>query len=150
MAGPSGSGPVYVGACSTSDYFPTVAAALALHVPSDDRPLDGISLLLLIDGDMQKRGKRIAFQTPDGGVRGIHSRLGSPDHALIGDRYKFLSFLDEERIGDDMLFDLAVDPGEQHNLVTDLPELAASMKRELQEWDDSCSRSEKGADYRTG
>ena len=80
----------------------------------------------------------------------MRSRLGSPDHALIGDRYKFRSYLDEERIRDDMLFDLAVDPGERHNLVADLPELAASMKRELQAWDASCARSEQGADYRTG
>ena len=136
--------------CSTSDYFPTVAAALGLDVPPDDRPVDGISLLPLIDGRMQKRGKHIAFQTPDRGERGMRRRLGSPDHALIGDRYKFLSYLDEERIGEDILFDLAVDPGERHNLVADLPDLAAAMKRELQAWDDSCSRSEQGADYRTG
>ncbi len=136
--------------CSTSDYVPTVAAALGLDVPSDDRPVDGISLLSLVDGGMQKRGKRIAFQTPDSGERGMQSRLGSPDHALIGDRYKFLSYLDQERVGDDMLFDLAVDPGERHNLVADLPELAASMKRELQAWDDSCSQSEPGTDYPTG
>ena len=136
--------------CSTSDYFPTVAAALGLDEPSDDRPVDGISLLPLINGDMQKRGKRIAFQTPDGAERGAQSRLGSPDHALIGDRYKFLSYLDEDRTGDDMLFDLAVDPGERHNLVSGRPELAASLKAELEAWDDSCLRSEQGVDYRTG
>ncbi len=136
--------------CSTSDYFPTVASALGLDVPADDRPLDGISLLPLVDGDMRRRGKRIAFQCPDGGERGMQSRLGSPDHALIGDRYKFLSHLDEDRIADDMLFDLAADPGERHNLVADLPELAASMKSELKEWDESCSLSDQGEDYPAG
>lgn len=136
--------------CSTSDYFPTVAAALGLSLPADDRPVDGMSLLPLIDGDMQRRGRRIAFQCPDGGERGALSRLGSPDHALIGDRYKFLSYLDEERSSEDMLFDLAVDPGERHSLVEELPELAASMRSELKEWDASCSRSEQGEDYQTG
>ncbi len=136
--------------CSTSDYFPTVASALGLSVPAASRPMDGIDLMPLIEGRMQRRGKRIAFQTPTGGDRGTASRLGSPDHALIGDRYKFLSYLDEERGAEDMLFDLAVDPGERHNLVDRLPEMAASMKGELSEWDASCSRSHEGRDYRTG
>ena len=136
--------------CSTSDYFPTVAAALGVRGPSDSRPMDGINLMPLIDGTMQRRGKRIGFQTPDGGKRGRESRLGSPDHALIGDRYKFLSYLDDQRIEEDMLFDLSVDPGERHNLVEELPELAASMKSELTEWNASCSRSEEGLDYPAG
>ena len=136
--------------CSTSDYLPTVAAAQGQSVPSDDRPVDGISLLPLLDGDMQRRGKRIAFQCPDRGERGRQSRLGSPDHALIGDRYKFLSYLNEERSGEDMLFDLALDPGERDNLVRSLPELAALLKSELREWDESCSRSDQGADYPSG
>lgn len=136
--------------CSTSDYLPTVADVLGLEVPSDGRPLDGISLQPLMDGKMQHRGSNIAFQTPSGGERGMQSRLGSPDHALIGDRYKFLSYLDEGRAAEDMLFDLAVDPGERHNLVQELPDLAASMKRELETWNDSCERSEQGEDYPSG
>ena len=136
--------------CSTSDYFPTVAAALGLDLPSDDQPVDAISLLALVDGRIRQRGKRIAFQTPDRDERGKQSRPGSPDHALIGDHYKFLAYLDPARIGEDMLFDLAVDPGERHNLVAELPGLAASMNSELMEWDVSCSRSERGEDYGTG
>lgn len=136
--------------CSTSDYLPTVADILGLEVPSDGRPVDGISLQPLIDGKMQNRDSNIAFQTPSGGERGMQSRLGSPDHALIGDRYKFLSYLDEGRAAEDMLFDLAVDPGERHNLVQELPDLAASMKRELEAWDDSCKRSDQGEDYASG
>ena len=133
--------------CSTCDYFPTVAAVLAAELTGDGRPIDGVSLLPLIDGDMKRRGTPIGFQCPDGGEPGMRNRLGSPDHALIGDRYKFLSYLDEKRASGDMLFDLAVDPGERHNLVGALPELAASMKRELQEWDASCMRSDNGEDY---
>lgn len=136
--------------CSTSDYLPTVAAALGLSGPADSRPMDGISLMPLIEGTMQRRGTRIGFQTPDGGEGGRENRLGSPDHALTGDRYKFLSYLDDARIEEDMLFDLAVDPGERHNLVEELPEMAASMKSELSEWDASCSRSEGGLDYPAG
>ncbi len=133
--------------CSTSDYLPTVASALGLSASADSRPIDGVDLIPLIDGRMQRRGKPIAFQTPDSGDRGREGRLGSPDHALIGDRYKFLSYLDERRMAEDMLFDLAVDPGERHDLGDSLPRMAASMRRELSAWDESCRRSEEGLDY---
>lgn len=112
--------------------------------------MDGINLVALIDGTMQGRGKRIGFRTPDGGERGRENRLGSPDHALIGDRYNLLACLDDERIEEDMLFDLAVDPGERHNLVEELPELVASMKSELKDWNASCLRNEEGLDYPAG
>ena len=132
---------------STCDYFPTIAEVLGLDVPGDGRPIDGVSLLSLIAGEMEDRGSPIGFQCPDSGERGLSARLGSPDHALIGDRYKLLSFLDEERSGADMLFDIALDPGERHNLVEELPELAAEMKQYLLDWDASCARSDAGADY---
>ena len=135
---------------STCDYFPTIAEVLGLDVPGDGRPIDGVSLLPLIAGEMEDRGSPIAFQCPDSGERGLSARLGSPDHALIGDRYKLLSFLDEERSGADMLFDIALDPGERHNLVEELPELAAEMKQYLLDWDASCARSDAGADYPSG
>ena len=136
--------------CSTSDYFPTVAAVLGLEPSPDGRPMDGTSLLPLIDGEMERRDKRIAFQCPDNNQQAVRSRLGSPDHALIGDRYKFLSYLDEKRADQDMLFDLAADPGERHNLVAELPDLAAEMRTELQDWDASCARSDAGDDYPFG
>ena len=136
--------------CSTSDYFPTVAAALGMEGSQDGRPMDGINLLPLIDGAMERRGKRIAFQCPDNGERSVLSRLGSPDHALIGDRYKFLSYLDKERADEDMLLDLAADPGERNKRVAELPDLAAEMRSELKDWDASCARSGAGEDYASG
>ncbi len=136
--------------CSTCDYFPTVAAVLGVDQPDDDRPVDGVNLLPLIDGAMERRERPIAFQTPDSGEGGMTSRFGSPDHALIGNRYKLLSFLDEERADQDMLFDLAVDPGERDNLVENLPDVAAAMKAELRQWDASCARSAAGEDYPEG
>ncbi len=136
--------------CSTSDYFPTVAEVVGHDIASESRPYDGISLLPLIEGGMQERSRPIAFQTPNRNEQAVISRLGSPDHALIDNRYKFLSYLDMERTADDMLFDLAVDPGERHNLVEDLREVAQSMKSELNSWDESCLRSAQGEDYPDG
>ena len=104
----------------------------------------------LIEGKMSTRPKPIAFQTPGNDDRGKTQRLGSPDHALIGNRYKFRSCLDETRNGEDMLFDIAIDPGERQNLVEARPEVARSMKEALKSWDESCARSGRGEDYPSG
>ncbi len=135
---------------STCDYFPTVASAVGAEAVPDGRPFDGVDLMPLIEGTMTRRGKRIGFQTPRGGANQTAARLGSPDHALIGDRYKFLSYLGADDIEDDMLFDLSTDPGERHDLVEVVPELAAEMRAELEAWDKSCSQSAAGADYGEG
>ena len=96
---------------------------------------------------MERRPGPIAFQTTDGDERTQAARLGSPPLALIGNRYKFLSYLDPKRDAEDMLFDLAIDPGERYNLVEDKPDLARSMKARLVKWRDSCGRSDAGEDY---
>ena len=136
--------------CSTSDYFPTVLAALGIEAGGRPQPADGVNLMPLIEGEMSARPRPIAFQTPDNDERGKASRLGSPDHALIGNRYKFLSYLDDARGGEDMLFDIAIDPGERRNLVEARPEVARSMKETLKAWDESCARSDQGEDYPSG
>ena len=133
--------------CSTSDYVPTVAEAAGLEIWADSRPMDGLSLIPLIEGRMASRGKPIAFQCPDAGERGTASRLGSPDHALIGDRFKLLSYLDDARDEEDMLFDLALDQGEDYNIADQRRNFARKMKRELRRWDAACSKSHQGADY---
>jgi len=136
--------------CSTSDYFPTVLDVLGFRMKGQPEPIDGISLLPLIDGKMDRRPKPIGFETTDRGDRGRAQRLGSPNLALIGDRYKFLSYLDDARAGEDMLFDIALDPGERHNLVREMPELAREMKATLAEWKASCEASDRGEDYASG
>ena len=75
--------------------------------------------------------------------------MGSPDHALIDNRCKLLSYLDGQRQG--MLYDITLDPGGRcnlrYNLVEKLPETAKAMRAELAAWDASCARSNAGADY---
>ena len=130
--------------CSTVDYFPTVLGALGFAAQGAPEPRDGVNLMPLIRGETDERPRPIGLQTT-GGVGGEAARLGSPDHALIGNRYKLLSYLDGQR--QDMLYDITVDPGERYNLVEKLPEIAKSMRSELASWDASCARSDAGADY---
>jgi len=135
--------------CSTCDYFPTVLDVLGFQMKGQPEPIDGISLLPLIEGTMKERPRPIGFETTDRGENGTRSRLGSPDKALIGNRYKFLSYLDDARADQDMLFDIAIDPGERENMIQVKPEIARSMKATLTEWAASCKNSDLGRDYHT-
>ncbi len=122
-------------ACSTSDYFPTILDALGLR-PRDDRPMDGESLLPLIEGRAKERRSPLAFET-------TRITRGSPRLALIENRYKLLTNLDG---AGDLLFDLQADPQERVNLASRLPVEAARMRRVLTEWRESCRRSLAGAE----
>ena len=134
--------------CCTSDYLPTVLDLAGFEAAGGPEPLDGVSLAPLMAGRMAARPRPIAFQTTGDGLQGKEERLGSPPLALIDNRYKFLSYLTKEDAAEDMLFDIAVDPGERFNLVTEMPEIAARMKAHLTAFQESCRRSEQGADYR--
>ncbi len=55
--------------CSTSDIYPTILDVVGVH-PENQPPLDGVSLLPLIDGAMTRREKPIGFwRYPVRGVR---------------------------------------------------------------------------------
>jgi arylsulfatase A-like enzyme len=139
-----------VPAC-TSDYLPTVVDVLGLEMP-DDRPLDGVSLLPLVEGRMLERPRPIAFES--GGQL-----------ALVDNRYKLVRARQRgrkqkgkgqegqasSRSADEagfMLFDLADDPGETKDLAAEKPEIVGRMKEILLPWRESCKRSLAGEDYR--
>ncbi len=124
--------------CSTSDYYPTVLDALGFRAEKQAEPVDGISLLPLIEGRMRERPLPVAFET-------MGSTRGSPKLALIENRYKLLTSLDDS---EEMLFDLAADPGETRNLLASTPDRAGAMRDRLRAWRASCARSLEGKDYR--
>ncbi|MEZ5401743.1 MAG: sulfatase-like hydrolase/transferase [Bryobacteraceae bacterium] len=137
--------PRRVGApCSTVDYLPTILAAARAPLPAP-RPLDGVDLTEAVGTSGWQRPRPIGFRTPRGNAAAEAARLGSPDHALIDNRYKLLSWLDEEKA--DLLFDLAADPGERFDLAAKLPGVVRPMKKTLREWAESCRRSDEGQDY---
>jgi len=130
--------------CSTLDYFPTIRQIIGYKMP-DNRPIDGISLVPLIEGKMSRRPRPIPFWFVKPSKKAMH---GSPTLALVGNRYKFLTNLSKDG-QEDMLFDLLKDPGEEHNIISEHREVAAAMRAELKEWAESCRRSHWGADYST-
>jgi len=131
--------------CSTLDYLPTICDLLGYKIP-DSRPIDGISLLALLQGRFNKRRpKPIPFWFAKPSKKAMH---GSPTIALIDNNYKFLTNLSKDG-SEDMLFDLNEDPGENTNLIEKYPHIAADMKTWLKNWTESCRKSHSGADYPT-
>jgi arylsulfatase A-like enzyme len=113
--------------CVSSDYFPTVLDALGLPLPK--RPIDGISLLPLIDGKQQSRPKPIGFESR--GVATWHDN-----------QFKLVQARKATE-----LYDLDADPGETRNIADAHPERVAEMQKVLAAWRASCANSAKGADY---
>ena len=128
----------------TSDYLPTIVEALNLTLP-DDRPLDGISLMPLIKGQMKERPRPIAFDY--GGMAALTDnryKLMVPSAAIGGTGSK------KKRDGAAMLFDIHADRGESKNLADAHPDIVKRMKAQLEAWAASCENSRSGADYRSG
>jgi arylsulfatase A-like enzyme len=118
-------------AASTSDYLPTILAALNQPLPKE---LDGIDLLPILDGKRLLRQSPLAFET-------INDTRGSPKLCWIEDRWKLLSDLDGKQ---ELLFDLDADPEEAANLAGRQPRIVSSLRAKLKKWRASCARSRQG------
>lgn len=128
----------------TSDYFPTVLDVLGFRIPEmDTRPYDGISLLPLIENDIQERPRPIAFQ-------------GHGLATLSDNRYKLVNNPEQQRhrsdngatpISEWELYDLVNDPSESTNIASKHPELVKKMKSQLIAWQISCEASNEELDY---
>ena len=128
----------------TSDFYPTLLDLLKIAVPDQVTPIDGISLLPLIDGQMSSRPKPIAFEIRD-------LKTGEPrSAALIDNQYKLLLASEAKVSGkkdrhsrgpSGALFDLATDPKEEHDLSAERPEIALRMKQYLNQWEASVDKS---------
>lgn len=116
--------------CGTVDYLPTILAAAGLD-PVIDRPLDGINLLPLLDGEMQQRSIPLGFQS-------------GRQAAWIGDRYKIHSIDGGATFA---LYDLVADPGESKDLAAAHPEVVREMRAAFEAWRAACEASSQGADY---
>ena len=123
------------------DVLPTIADACGVPLPTD-RPIDGRSLLPLLEGRASTAWpeRRLFLQSH----RGDEPVLGH-NFAVRGDRYKLLrasGFGREtlpERPPPFELYDVLDDPGETANLATERPEIVARMFREYRMWFDDVS-----------
>ncbi|MCE9612409.1 MAG: sulfatase-like hydrolase/transferase [Chthoniobacter sp.] len=125
-----------VPAC-TSDIYPTVVEILKIDAPNKTMPLDGVSLVSLIDGQMTQRPKPIGFWHHG------DKTLEEGPVAWNDNQYKL------HKRGPDQyeLYDLVADLSEKHDLAAKLPEVVARMKVGMEAWQASVRQSIKGEDY---
>ena len=114
----------------TSDYLPTIMDMISIK-HNLVRPMDGISLKAIIDGDQKERGESIGF-------------LFREKMSWVNDRYKLISTDDGNTYE---LYDLIQDPKEEHDILVSQSEIAEKMQNELTEWMKSVSLSRNGEDY---
>jgi arylsulfatase A-like enzyme len=125
----------------TSDYLPTILSVLDVSM-KDNRPIDGVSLLPLIEGHMKLRPKPIAFESA--GQRSLTDNRyklvlpGSSKKNKNGKKSATMKY---------MLFDLIADPGEKNDLASEHPEIVTRMATVLEAWQESHRRSLAGHDY---
>ena len=126
-------------AAGVVDIYPTLVEIMQAKVPDQVKPLDGISLLPLIDGRMKERPKPLGFW------QGYAGTLTGPA-AWSDNRYKLA------KLGGDKfeLYDLTTDLAEEKNLADAQPEIVERMKAGLAEWQQSVLRSFRGEDYPGG
>ncbi|QDT00917.1 sulfatase-like hydrolase/transferase [Adhaeretor mobilis] len=126
--------------CSTVDYFPTIAKLVGYKFSSkQDRPIDGIDLMPVINGTVTARDKPLFL-----GYRRLYS--GIDGKAIISGDYKLLK--EAKKKGRFGLYDLKQDPEETNNLASEKPELFRKLSEQLAEIEESCQLSRDGADYR--
>lgn len=158
--------------CVTSDIMPTLLDILGLDLP--DRPIDGISLRPLIEGEMTTRPQPVGFWKYPHKTQQKNRPWMDPDR-LKGttptanrDSIQFLNFhhpmpLTENFPGQAAwmdnqyklvtdgkkteLFNIVADPLEKNNLAGEKSKITARMKTQLEAWQSSVEKSLAGQDY---
>ncbi|RMF41624.1 MAG: N-acetylgalactosamine 6-sulfate sulfatase [Planctomycetota bacterium] len=113
----------------TSDYLPTILDILDVEMV-DARPIDGISLLPVLQGSQAGRDVPIGFQSGN-------------QIAWMSDRYKIY----RSGKADWELYDLLADPAESRDLAARFPQVVEKMASQAEVWIASCRASDSGADY---
>jgi len=117
---------------SVLDILPTLLEITELQHPDPRRPLDGLSLVPLLTGEIGARSKPIPFR---------HTGRA----ALIDNNMKLLT----TGLGKNPfeLYDLSKDPDEQQDLAKLQPEIYKKMREQLMNWSRSVDASVSGKDY---
>lgn len=115
---------------STLDYLPTIIDALDIDMP-DDRPIDGISLLPMLDNLETERPVPLPF---------MHS---SKVFWIDGD-FKFIT---KSNWQVNEVYNLNVDPFETTNLKNQYGNEMNEVQSKIETWSNSCAVSHSGGDY---
>ena len=119
----------------SSDLLPTVRDILGIK-PSDDRPIDGISILPFLQGKMDKRKHHIYWGYDiNGNFNGTYNMSTS------GDRYKVLATYENGKVLRYYLYDLVEDREETKDLKDELSSIGNDLLDQIEEWRKSVMES---------
>jgi len=122
----------------TLDYYPTTLDLLGVKMPNQVEPIDGVSLMPLIAGKMDRRPKPLPFE--------IRRGKSVSWAALVDGRHK----LHRRKAGKAAkyeLYDLVKDAAETTDVAAAEPKVVERMARHLETWQASVARSLAGKDY---
>ena len=124
---------------STMDYLPTAFAAAGARMP-DARPVDGDNVLDIILGKTDTRLRPIPFRFASDNAPGL---------GLLDGDFRYYTNFDEDGgpRENDLLYNFVDDRGEQKNLIGQVPEKAAQMRKQALAFLASCKQSYAGKDY---
>ena len=110
----------------STDLFPTILKAAGLE-PEEDRPLDGESLVPLLEQTGSLERDAVCFHYPNYAFHG-QNRLGG---AIRQGDDKLILWYDDDSVE---LYDLGEDIGETTDLSRTLPDKAKTLKARLKSW----------------
>ena len=122
------------------DYLPTAFAVAGATMP-DNRPVDGDNVLDLILGKTDRRARPIPFR---------FSSNNAPGLGLLDGEFRYYTNFDADVPEGDLLYNFVSDRGEQDNLIQQMPNVAAQMRKHALAFITSCRSSFAGSDYRDG
>ncbi|TWU22705.1 sulfatase [Bythopirellula polymerisocia] len=109
----------------SDDLFPTFRE-IAGVAGEENHPLDGISLVPLLEGDRFQEDRALYWHYPHYSNQG-----GKPGGAIRKGKWKLIEWYQNQRLE---LYDLDSDIGERHNLIGSKPEVAKALHAELVRW----------------
>jgi len=105
----------------STDLYPTLAELAGVGI---DHEIEGISLLPHLLHSESIDRETLYWHYP-------HYHLGMPGGVIRQGDYKLIEYFED---GEVQLYNLVDDPGEVHNLASELPEKAAALQEKLQTW----------------
>jgi len=119
----------------TSDLLPTVCEIVGVEPPRD-RPIDGMSIMTLIQQRTSQRERSIAFANIRKGDFNSSYKV-----VLNGNKYKLMLDYSGRRVVGSQLYDIVHDPTESENIASAHPDVVSAMSTELHDWIQSVERS---------
>lgn len=110
----------------STDFYPTILEMIGVPARPEQQT-DGVSLAGLVKGETKLEREAIYWHFPHYSNHGMQS----PGGAIRWKNYKLLDYFENNTV---QLFDLPNDPGEQHDLASERPEIAARLQGMLKDW----------------